>query len=151
MFLFLPGRASPTLCQRSGIRHFPRKFRQSILGAIQTIVVMITFRNFNKRSLQGRAGVYLSSTKRHPILRILQVLIFSRRLLLSLFFYGFVTPYILEKKFIDIGVTGCLQYDGKSVPFCQLWSFGNELCGWREGHNFITCFQSVQRMYTQNE
>jgi hypothetical protein len=69
------------------IRRLSGTFWQPMMWARQTIVVMITFRNYNDKSLQAGAGVYRSSTKKHPILRILQVLIFSRRLLLNLLFY----------------------------------------------------------------
>jgi len=53
------------------------KFWQSMMGSRQTIAVMITFRNYNEKSLQRRVGVYRSNTKKeHPLLRILRVLNF---------------------------------------------------------------------------
>ena len=57
-----PPDAPPELCQTPSVR----KVRQSMTEAKQALAATINFRQYNKHSLDGRAGAYRSSTKKTP-------------------------------------------------------------------------------------
>ena len=60
-----PPDALPALLSRPGVG----EVEQSMTGGRQTVALTVTCRKSNKNSLEHRAGVYRSTSKKHPIVK----------------------------------------------------------------------------------